>query len=384
MDIYILDRQLRRIQVVDQYESFIWTERYDAWGDFQIDIRSTRQTRLMFPVGTWLSIHQSKRVMVVETVEDTTNEEGVAVLKVTGRSIEKFMEDRVNRRTFDPGVWTPGARTPGNLARHMFDYFCRDNTVNPQDNFPMLKPGTFMPVGTIPEPTELIEIGFEQMTVYESVQKICQMYNLGFRLLRKGDIPELYFDVYTGKDRTTQQTANATVIFSTELDNLNSTTELTSIAGVKNTAYVYSKNGGMAVYADNVDPLAPGFERQIVIVKADNIDLPAGAELNAAMEQRGKEELAKWRPVIAFDGEISQNGAYIYGIHYDLGDLVEKRNSDSLATNMRVTEQIFVSDKEGDRSYPTLTIDMLITPGSWLAWDGNQVWRDADGTWAEA
>jgi hypothetical protein len=35
-----------------------------------------------------------------------------------------------------------------------------------------------------------------------------------------------------------------------------------------------------------------------------------------------------------------------------------------------------VSDKEGDRAYPTLTINEFITPGSWNAWDYNQVWND--------
>lgn len=384
MDIFILDSLLRRVQVVDQYESFIWTERYDAWGDFQIDIRSNRQTRQLFSVGTWLSIRQSKRVMVVETVEDSTNSDGAEMLKIVGRSLEKSLEDRVNRRTMDPGVWTPEARTPGDLARHLFDYFCRDNVSIPQDNLPYLMPGTFVPPGTILEPDELIQIGFEQMSVYESVQKVCQMFHLGFRLLRKGDMPELYFDVYTGRDRTSGQYINAPVIFSKELDNLTDSSALTSIAGAKNVAYVFAKNGGGIVYAEDVNPELPGFERQILTVKADNIDLPVGAALDAAIQQRGREELAKWRPIVAFDGEISQNGAHIYGIHYDLGDLVEMRNADSLATNMRVTEQIFVSDAEGERSYPTLTIDLLITPGSWLAWDGNQVWQDADGTWAEA
>src|SRR5690606_17136547 len=95
----------------------------------------------------------------------------------------------------------------------------------------------------------------------------------------------------------------------------------------------------------------------------------------------GKEALAEHRVIIAFDGEIPQFGSYIYGVDYSLGDLVEQRNSDGLATNMRVTEQIFISDQQGFRSYPTLTINLLITPGSWYAWTAGQVWDDAEGYW---
>ena len=113
-------------------------------------------------------------------------------------------------------------------------------------------------------------------------------------------------------------------------------------------------------------------------------DLPLGAEYDAALRQKGLEELAKHRPIIAFDGEIPQTGSYEYQKDYFLGDLVETRGADGLATNMRVTEQIFSSDAEGVRSYPTLTIDLLITPGSWYAWDGSQDWDNAEGTWDEA
>jgi hypothetical protein len=45
---------------------------------------------------------------------------------------------------------------------------------------------------------------------------------------------------------------------------------------------------------------------------------------------------------------------------------------------MRVTEQIFISDKEGTRSYPTLSLTAYITPGSWAAYDPTKAWFDLD------
>jgi hypothetical protein len=47
-------------------------------------------------------------------------------------------------------------------------------------------------------------------------------------------------------------------------------------------------------------------------------------------------------------------------------------------TTMQVTEQIFVQDSEGERDYPTLTVNTYITPGSWLWWPINEVWEDVD------
>ena len=96
----------------------------------------------------------------------------------------------------------------------------------------------------------------------------------------------------------------------------------------------------------------------------------------AAMIQRGNEELAKHRSFSAFDGEIDPNSSYKYGTHYYLGDLVEIRDVDGATNVMRVTEQIFVEDAEGERAYPTLAINLFINTGSWLSWENAQVWED--------
>ena len=63
---------------------------------------------------------------------------------------------------------------------------------------------------------------------------------------------------------------------------------------------------------------------------------------------------------------------------YYLGDLVEMRNVDGIANQMRVTEQIFVSDKEGERIYPTLAINQFVSTGSWLSFAPGRSWIDYD------
>lgn len=389
MYLLVLDDNLDAKELVDAYESLIWTERYSAVGDFELLIKSDRGTRALLPVGTRLASDVSDRVMEIETVENSTDDEGVAILKIKGRSLEKWMFDRVTTQAYESGA--PGitsydfTNTPGYIARAVFDGTCRYNPVIPADNFPFLVEGSLYPPGTIAEPTETITVTVTPETVYDFIKKLCDVYNLGFRLVRDKDTSLLYFDIYTGHDRTTQQSANEVVIFSQSLENLSSPTDLTSIANQKNIAYVFSENGSMIVYADSsASSLSEGFSRRVLVVKADDISEPAGDTLNALLTQRGKEALAEHRPVLAFDGEVPQFGSYIYGQDYALGDLVEMQNSDGITTNMLVTEQIFVSDAEGDRAYPTLTMDLLITPETWLAWDTNQVWADATEEWADA
>lgn len=386
MELYILDSQLRRAAVIDRFESMIWTERFSAWGDFELNIFSTPEMRRLLPAGTRLSMSDSYRVMTTELIENATDSDGRAMLRVTGRSLEALMDERVARNTFANLTTTPKwvlTGTPGNIARQIFNEIMRTNVNFPDDELPFLAAGSIFSPGTIEEPDDVITIELGLTTVYKVVQEICQAYDLGFRIVRNFDQSELYFDVYSGNDRTTLQNTLAPVVFAPNLDNLTNISEVTSAANYRNVAYVFHPLATQVVTADGVSVEVEGFDRRVIHVDASDIDLPAGAALNAALQQRGRDELAKNRAVQAFDGELPLNSPYRYEIAYQLGDKIEMRNNDGITNQMRVTEQIFVSDAQGERAYPTLAIDRFITPGSWFAWDYNQTWSTADGHWGD-
>jgi hypothetical protein len=432
MEVYILDSLLRRTQVFDVFESMIWTERYSDVGDFELNIQSTFDTRSQFAPGVRIAINNSYRVMTVETVEDTTDADGKAILKVTGNSLEAIFKDRPAVENLSVGL---GGRptwnitdTPGNIVRTMvyvrcvIGYTSGDDTIG-LDKIPYFgvadadsvggpvnlgAPGDFsisnldmwqgttvddiFPPGTFAEPAD--EITWRQSVVeslYDGIQKLCSLYDLGFRILRNFDNTELIFNVYTGSDRTTRQTDLPPVVFATNLENLQNTTEFNSIDQTKNVAYVYCDTelypvSGVAVpviivYGDGVDTEVAGFDRRTVSVDASgevSSDM-TDAEFTNALEQAGRQALVQFQTKAYFDGELNQDNNYKYGIDYTIGDLVELRNIDGVVTYKRVTEQIFVSDSEGERSYPTLSMDTFIGLNTWLSY-GNKtiVWLDYD------
>jgi hypothetical protein len=269
----------------------------------------------------------------------------------------------------------------------MFNHICRDLAISPADAIPFLQPGSIMPASNLLDPIDPINVSLEPSSLYEALKGVGEVYGLGFRLLRNFDMSQLYFDVYAGSDRTSGQNVLPPVIFSPDLGNLQNTNELTSIDGSKNVAFVYSDQGTMFVYGGGVDASVTGFDRKIIPVKADNLDgTPTDEQLTSHFSQVGREALSARQAYQAFDGEINQFSEYKYGTHYFLGDLVEQRNTDGVTNKMRVTEQIFVSDKEGERSYPTLSLFQFINTGSWLSWESNQTWADLDlnpTTWAQ-
>lgn len=390
MEIYILDSQLRREKVVDNFESFIWTERFSSEGDFELRVKSTKANRELYSSNTMIAHSDSFRVMVVDILSNEVDEEGREILIVSGVSLEAQMKDRVANASFDgTTVATVWAMTglPGDLMRYIFISICVNNINRPEDNIPFIQATSstgLFPTDTIAEPSDDILLEIEPQSVYDIEKYVGDIFNLGFRLVRNYDSSELYYDVYSGCDRTSGQTDFPAVIFSKELDTLAKTKEFNSIHNYKNIAYVFHPLANAIVYAPGASALTAGFDRKILVVDASDITETEEPALSNQLQRRGLDELAQHRSLSAFDGEIPQLGAYKYGVDYNLGDIVEMRNVDGVTNNMRVTEQIFVSDAEGERSYPTLSVDLLITPGSWYAWDNNQVWEDADGTWDEA
>lgn len=390
MEVYILDSLYRRIAVVDRFESLIWTERWKDVGDFELVLPSTTTNRALFATDTPLGLNESRRVMLVETIEDAVADDGSLKLSIKGRSIEKLLDDRVARRGIDDTTILPKwtlTGTPSSVADQMFDWICRNGNIDPHDMIPLLVTGSAYPAESIALPATSITWEQEPDTLLKAIKDICDAYDVGFRLYRNGDTGQLMFNMYTGNDRTTKQTTLASVVFSPQLESVQNTKELTTVQGAKNVAYVISDEGFAFVYGTGYSSSSPpdGIARKVLLVKADKLDLkdasgnavvPTAAQITAHLQQIGTEELAKNRPMRGFDGEINQHNPYKYGVHYELGDIIEQRNMDGMTNNMRVTEQIFASDDQGDRSYPTLTIQSFVTPGTWDSWLGNKMWTD--------
>lgn len=381
MDIYALDSSRMREHIVDRFESAIWTERYAEMGEFQLLLESTQLNRDIFHEGRWLVQNGSYRVMVVETYEDNTNAEGRSMFKPSGRSLEYILEERLAALNMAQvqanGRWTI-TNTPGEMIKYIFRKICIEGILDVRDIIPniTMDPFPFLPEGTnVGDPASLT-LELEVKTLYATFRDLCTTYSLGFALLLNPENGRLHFQLTTGTVRTSGQTEVAPIIFSPDLDNLANTSKLSSSAKVKNVAIVVSDYGSVTVYADDEAAAKTGFDRRVLLVRTSDIK-EDDANKNALMVKIGQAELAKNRRILAFDGEIPQR-SYTYGIDFFMGDITEMRERGSGANYMKVTEQIFIDDLEGERSYPTLSLEQYIAPGAWAAYNPNIRWHDVD------
>lgn len=361
MDYYTLDSStFKRDGIIEGFTSMLSTERFSAWGDFSLVTPSTAAFRSQLPVGKWIIRDGSTYPMKIETLDDKTDTTGQRVITFTGRSMESLLDARVAMPAFAGLSGTPTwniTDTPGNVARTVFTGICVSGDLNAHDTIPFYHSGTLLDTGNIPEPSTTVAFALTPGTLYNTLKtQICDVYGLGFRLVRNGDLGQVYFEIYTGHDLTSDQTTLPAVIFSEDFENLFAVERLTSDALDKTVAYVFAQNGTAVVYAAGHSSSESGFDRRVLYVDASDINLAAGAPLTAAMNQRGLQMLMQNTAIYQFDGQIPQLGSYTYGVDYGLGDIVEERDADGTTTQMRVLEQIFVSDDQGDRSYPSFSV----------------------------
>lgn len=401
MEIYILDTLLRPIDLIDddQFISFIWTERYAERGDFQLVAPSSQAMKNRFPTDTLIMINDSKRIMRVNTIEEKDDVETGSVLTIKGYELVWVLEQRVvGFRNAEGGdhplmiapVTSLSGWTPINLMEMFVDYICIAPVgLNPGDEIPYLQsPSTpsLYPPSNIPEPGAT-GIDWEQKVdkLYTAVTDIAKAYDLGFRLYKDPAATKLYFEAYQGADRTSAQSVYPPVVFSSDMANLQNTTEYIDNLEHYNVViaiYQYTEevtNRQLSIDVTVSDPelafSSGGFDQKtktIIITQ-----LPEGMELidvPAYLEQLGQEELTRSRPSDIYDGEVDPDAEFLYERDYYLGDIVEVRGNNGGAAYMRVVEQIIKFDATGKSSYPSMITKTSITPGTWKSWKYDVDW----------
>lgn len=95
VDIYVLDTDFHVVGVIDAYESFIWTDRFNSYGDFEIYTAFDPNLVNICKQDYYLWIKQSKHMMIVEGYEVESDADNGNKLKITGRSLESILDRRI-------------------------------------------------------------------------------------------------------------------------------------------------------------------------------------------------------------------------------------------------------------------------------------------------
>ena len=255
IDVYVLDDNLNRIGIIDNYTSLIWVNRYQTEGDCELYIEATQANLKMLRKGYFLARNDDDMVCRIEKIElDTDTEKGNYII-VTGYDVKKILSQRI--------IWSQ-ANVDGNVEDYIRELVYQ-SVVNPNLSARAIKNAAGRQNFFLGDKAGFTEVTTEQATyklVSEKIQELCQRYNWGYKVIV--DIGNFYFLLYKGTDRSNR------VIFSNEFENLISTKYIEDSSHLANVALVGGEGEG-SERSRNVAGYAEGIDRNEIFVDAKDI-----------------------------------------------------------------------------------------------------------------
>ena len=334
------DTTFDSIGEVNQYESLIWPDKFNGFCTFELWAPITEENSQYFKKGNILWCG-GDNAAVVEIVKSEIDEIGTKTYNVKGRTLEMLLTTRI--------IWGTYNAVNKDASTAMYE-IVNQNCVNPSNanrKIPYLKLAEDLKFGG--------KITYQKTggEVYDSLSTIASTYDLGFNVLFKPKTKELIFEVVEGVDRTVEQSTNDPVEFSTELEDLLSSSYYTNDQDVKNVAFVQGEGSGSSrksVISGETD--SKGFMRRELYVDARDLQSTSvdenGEEQNLSpteytqvLTQRGDDKLSECKTTETFEAQIRVFGdvQYEFGVDYKKGDKVTVRDEQlNVVVSARITE----------------------------------------------
>lgn len=376
MEPYTLNRSFLRQDVIDEFLSFIWTERY--YGDSAVELVVPASSDMIkkLPIGTFLGLSGSSEVMILES---WNLEEGK--LKATGISLLPWLNNRFIRVTalHEDEHWYISGGPAGWVLWAIIYYMCVVGSPylngsidigisNPQE---LAIPG--LGLRDYDQSGAAISVGVPYGPVYNAMKEIATTYQVGMQITLESATDSGYslgFRSYKGIDRTSAQSVNSVVRFSPHMDSFTNIKELQSIAAFKTLVYSFApgfrpeEGQPTLTTVPGVSRLSgsqyTGFDLRAQMLFATDIttDMVGGSQQNLVniLNSRAYDSLTTNHFIKAVDGEIVPENQFQYGVHYNLGDIIEVEGNSGVVQTARITEYIRSQDPAGEKAYPTVTM----------------------------
>lgn len=332
------------VSVVENFSSFVWTDRYYSAGDFELYVPPTIRVLTQYIPGYYIVRPDSEHVMIIDSVLLEEDDDGYSY-KISGESLESILKRRI--------LWTDTTLS-GNF-QDAIKTLLDGSIISPSivdrkiDNFVFVKSEDEAITSLTIEEAEYSK----DETIYDIIEKNCQEFEIGFKVTLTSD-NKFAFTLYKGVDRSYDQTAVPYVIFSPAFDNLTSSSFLKSYTDYKNVALVTgtSTDGeGESTDLSTVVGEASGLDRRETHIDAGDVQ-----GNTSVLIKKGNEELAALKKTEAFEGEANVFNMFVYGKDFFIGDMVQLEDAFGNTGKSIVSEMVFSSDGEGEKFYPTFIV----------------------------
>lgn len=319
MDLYIYDRSINQLGIIDIYSSLRWRRKYYEPGEIELHCTLTDENKSMLKSGNIIRRKDRTEFAVINSVEINNDSKEITVKGSMGSVI---LKDRI----ITPTVSFSSAAVEMAMQNIVYS------------NCILNRPISNLSLGTLAGYTATCSFQATYSNVLDVLKSLGKSANLGFRMRLDAENKKIIFEVYAGTNHSTDQSTNPIVTFSEEFENLTSEQYIYNDANYKNFAYVGGEgedSNRIIITVDNTN----GEERRELFVDAK--DLQKGtltdSEYSAQLTQRGLEKLATDCKSETISGDIVDTANFQYMTDWNLGDIVTFK-SNGITLNQRVTE----------------------------------------------
>ncbi len=205
IELYVLDKNLDRVGIIDVYKSLIWAKRYNEEGDCELYIQATEKNLNLLKRDYYLQRDDDDMVCQIKTIELDTSAEDGNYLIVKGKDIKYFLNRRI--------IWSQ--TNADGLVENYIRELVSKNLCDANDSERIMLNSDGEVLFQLAEPKGFLEVTTEQTTysqLGDKIQELCKKYGWGYRvtLLNKNFI----FEIYKGNDKQDE------VTFSENYENL--------------------------------------------------------------------------------------------------------------------------------------------------------------------
>lgn len=283
--LYIRDSNTANvIRIEEQYSSLVWTERFQEYGDFTLEIPINVANFEVYRRGNYVTLDDSDDTMIIETLDiDDTVEN--PLLKISGRSLSSILERRMNASKVDElfmGVikysgsigsiiedivdeelenpviveyewwhWEEDSSSfTGKKAVRGYGDPLNPDLIGQRWKEPVDVRADFRKLGTFSYENNIgYEIGQEEafevekeynkiMDLYTLIQNLCRKCVCGFRIYLNG-AKSFKLSIYNGKDKRPRGHRTDVVIFNPVMDNVTYVNYYEDQTEYDNTVFTY-------------------------------------------------------------------------------------------------------------------------------------------------
>jgi hypothetical protein len=354
MEAIVLDTNFNIMGFVDSFSSFIWTDRYQEIGDFELVLPMTESLKDEIKADYYIQNALSDRTMIVEKFEIETDDIDGSTLTTSGSSLETILKRRILLSQY----------TLKGTLEDAIATLLNDCIISPENEKRKINNFYFRKSGDSRIEDIEVDTQYERGdNLYDVVQAMCIDKDVGFKITLD-DENNFIFQLYKGLDHTYEQNDRPYIVFAHDLDNLISNNYIEDYTDYKNVTLVDGENDDDGNPKSITVGTIQGLSRREMYTNAsgttsknDDDTTMTDSEYYELLTKKGNEDLKDNIYNVNCDGEMTSYGEYTYGNDFEIGDLIQVRNEWGYEFNATITEFIMSQSDSGYEVYPTFKVN---------------------------